>query len=135
MVDEKTVNVSLYDTAGNEEYARLRPIAYPQTDIFLLCFRINNKVSYENVRNVWVPEIRHHCPKVPYMIVGTMADLRSEEKMDKQPNSGQASMVSSEEGTKLAEQVGAVHYMECSAFTQVGLKQVFEKAIRFAVEP
>ena len=42
MVDEKEINLGLWDTAGEEDYDRLRPLAYPQTDVFLACFSISN---------------------------------------------------------------------------------------------
>ena len=37
MVDGQTVNLNLWDTAGQEDYDRLRPLSYLQSDIFLLC--------------------------------------------------------------------------------------------------
>ena len=40
-------------------------------DIFLLCFAVDNHVSYGNVRDTWIEEIRHHCPKTPVILVGT----------------------------------------------------------------
>ena len=53
-----------------EDYDRLRPLAYPQTDIFLVCFSIENRTSFENVPSKWLPEIEHHCPHVPIVLVG-----------------------------------------------------------------
>ena len=53
----------LFDTAGQEDYDRLRPLSYPQTDVFLVCFSVIAPHSFENVREKWVPEIRHHNPR------------------------------------------------------------------------
>ncbi len=51
-----------------EDYDRLRPLAYPQTDVFLVCFSVACPTSLENVREKWLPEVRHHmgpdCPPV-----------------------------------------------------------------------
>ena len=50
---------------------RLRPLSYPQTDVFLVCFSTVSPSSFENVKEKWVPEITHHCPKTPFLLVGT----------------------------------------------------------------
>lgn len=58
MVDGRPINLGLWDTAGQEDYDRLRPLSYPQTDVFLLCFAINTPTSYDNIKNKWFPEIQ-----------------------------------------------------------------------------
>ena len=50
MVDGKPISLGLWDTAGQEDYDRLRPLSYPQTDVFLICFSLVSPPSYENVR-------------------------------------------------------------------------------------
>ena len=59
------------DTAGQEDYDRLRPLAYPQTDVFLVCAALDNAGSAEGVTDRWIPEIRHHMPHTPFVVVGT----------------------------------------------------------------
>jgi Ras-related C3 botulinum toxin substrate 1 len=61
----------LWDTAGQEDYDRLRPLSYPETDVFMLSFAIDNRISFENVRNKWYPELQHHAQGVPIVLVGT----------------------------------------------------------------
>ena len=53
MCDGKVVNLQLWDTAGQEDYDRLRPLSYPGTQVFLLCFSTISKASYENVTYVF----------------------------------------------------------------------------------
>ena len=45
----KIVELALWDTAGQEEYDRLRPLSYPETDVILICFAIDSHASLENV--------------------------------------------------------------------------------------
>jgi len=125
IIDEKPVNLTLWDTAGTEGYDRLRPLSYPQTNVFLVCFAVSDKNSFNNVKSIWIPEMRHHCPNIPFILVGTKSDLRKNKKKDE--------MISEEEGVAMAKDVGAVIYLECSAITQEGLHAVFEKAIRTAL--
>jgi len=135
MVDGKPINLGLWDTAGQEDYDRLRPLSYPQTDVFLVCFSVISRASFENVKTKWVPEIQHHAPGVPILLVGTKSDLRKDSNTEKQLQSRGQSMVESEKATAMAKEVGATKYLECSALTQEGLKQVFDDAIRAAMQP
>ncbi|KAH3722953.1 small GTPase Rac protein 1 [Pelomyxa schiedti] len=66
MIEEKPYSVELWDTAGGEDYDRLRPCSYPRTDIFLLCFSLVNRCTFENVQSKYYCEISHHCPQTPF---------------------------------------------------------------------
>ena len=57
MVDGKPINLGLWDTAGQEDYDRLRPLSYPQTDVFLLCYSIMSRASFANIKSKWFPEV------------------------------------------------------------------------------
>ena len=59
------INYQLWDTAGQEDYDKLRPLSYPSTDVFLLGFSVSSRNSWENVRNKWIHELRHHWPQAP----------------------------------------------------------------------
>ncbi|WP_411023650.1 GTP-binding protein, partial [Salmonella sp. s51228] len=63
------VKLQIWDTAGQEEYDRLRPLSYPDTDVILLCYSVDNPDSLENISEKWVPEVRHFCPTVPIILV------------------------------------------------------------------
>lgn len=119
MVDNKALNLDLWDTAGQEDYERLRPLSYPQTDIFLVCFALNSPTSYENVKTKWLPELQHHAPGVPFILVGTKVDMR-----------GDNGSISTARGEQLRAELKSTKYLECSAKTQEGLKQVFDAAIQ-----
>jgi Ras-related C3 botulinum toxin substrate 1 len=127
MVDNKQVNLGLWDTAGQEDYDRLRPLSYPQTNVFLVCFSVISRDSFANVTEKWVPEVSHHAPNVPILLIGTKCDLRND------PNPQKYNFVAKEDGDRLAKEIGAVKYMECSALTQSHLKEVFDEAVRAAI--
>mmetsp|Transcript_8069 Transcript_8069/g.16120 ORF Transcript_8069/g.16120 Transcript_8069/m.16120 type:complete len:194 (+) Transcript_8069:58-639(+) len=130
MVDGKPINLGLWDTAGQEDYDRLRPLSYPQTDVFLICFSIISPSSFENVKAKWHPEIQHHSPGVPFILVGTKLDLRDDPETIGRLQEKRLAPVSAMNGEQLRTELGAYSYLECSALTQKGLKQVFDEAIR-----
>ena len=130
MIDGKPINLGLWDTAGQEDYDRLRPLSYPQTHVFLICFSIISPSSFENVRSKWEPEIKHHAKNVPQILVGTKIDLRDNAVVVSDLRAKGQSPITKEQGTMMAKELGFYKYLECSALTQNGLKSVFDEAIR-----
>ncbi|XP_003384457.1 PREDICTED: ras-related C3 botulinum toxin substrate 1-like [Amphimedon queenslandica] len=128
MINEKVINLSLWDTAGQDSYDRVRPLSYPDTDIFLICFSLAYKPSFVNVQQKWLPEIRHHSPYTPVLLVGTKLDLRESKEHT-------GSIVMYSEGLDLQKRCHAAKYMECSALNSVNLKEVFEEACRIVLSP
>ncbi|KAM9729365.1 LOW QUALITY PROTEIN: rho-related GTP-binding protein RhoG-like [Menidia menidia] len=124
-VDGRVISLNLWDTAGQEEYDRLRTLSYPQTNVFLVCFSISSPASYENVKHKWHPEVTHHCPGVPVLLVGTKSDLRG----------GGAPAVSVQQGAVLGRLLGARRYLECSALKQDGVRDVFAQAVQAVLHP
>ncbi|KAF4347770.1 hypothetical protein G4B88_015447 [Cannabis sativa] len=66
-----TVNLALWDTAGQEEYSRLRPLSYCGANVFIIAFSLISKISYENVSKKWIYELKHYAPNIPIILVGT----------------------------------------------------------------
>ncbi|CAL1526892.1 unnamed protein product [Lymnaea stagnalis] len=128
-VDNKPVQLQLCDTAGQDDFDAIRPLCYPNTDIFLLCFSVVSPTSFNNIVEKWVPEIRKHSPKVPIMLVGTQCDLRNDVKVLIELAGYKEKPVTEGDAIRLAQDIGAVHYEECSALTQKNLKDVFDHAI------
>jgi small GTP-binding protein len=126
-IGDEPYTLGLFDTAGQEDYDRLRPLSYPQTDVFLVCFSVTSPASFENVREKWFPEVHHHCPGVPCLIVGTQTDLRDDPSVREKLGKQKMSPVRKEDGEKMAKELGAVRYVECSALTQYKLKDVFDE--------
>uniref|UniRef100_A0A8D8RV13 Ras-related protein ced-10 n=1 Tax=Cacopsylla melanoneura TaxID=428564 RepID=A0A8D8RV13_9HEMI len=157
---DRVYTVTLWDTAGQEDYERLRPLSYPNTDCFLLCFSINSRASYENIFSKWYPELSHYCPRVPIILVGTKVDIRDESADDvldhtkespeshfengklssSQSHLAQAKhskhskkrvdLVTTKQGKRMSKKIKAAKYMECSAKLNEGLDEVFLEAVQ-----
>jgi len=128
-VDGKLINLALWDTAGQEEYARLRTLSYPETDVFIICFSVVAPDSYHNVKQKWAPEVMHHCPTAAKLLVGTKIDLRDNHQTIQKLSEAKQKPLTEEDGKKLASSIAAV-YRECSAMMSKGVQQVFEEAVR-----
>ncbi|XP_064635184.1 ras-related C3 botulinum toxin substrate 1 isoform X2 [Lineus longissimus] len=135
MVDGKPINLGLWDTAGQEDYDRLRPLSYPQTDVFLICFSLISPASFENVRAKWYPEVSHHCPNTPIILVGTKLDLREDKETLEKLKEKRLAPIGYPQGLSMQKEISATKYLECSALTQKGLKNVFDEAIRAVLIP
>uniref|UniRef100_H3DJY3 Ras homolog family member Ua n=1 Tax=Tetraodon nigroviridis TaxID=99883 RepID=H3DJY3_TETNG len=128
-VDGQPVKLQLCDTAGQEEFDKLRPLCYASADVFLLCFSVVSPTSFQNVPEKWVPEIRKHVPCAPLILVGTQCDLREDVKVLIDLARYRERPVEPAEAQECAAEVGAVAYVECSSLTQKNLKEVFDTAI------
>ena len=133
-VGGKEYNLGLWDTAGQEEYDRIRPLSYPQTDVFLVCFSTVEISTFDNVIK-WVGEVTHHCPWVPFVLVGTKIDLREDEQTLITLAEQNLYPISYTQGVNKAEEVHAYKYIECSALTRFGLDKVFEESVNAANQP
>lgn len=148
-IDGQSVQLSLWDTAGQEEFDRLRALSYSDTHCIMLCFSIDSVDSLENVQLKWVGEIADHCEGVKLVLVALKCDLRNlEEDEDAQvredesfnpytqnsgPYSSQKRLITYDEGLAVAKRVGALRYLECSAKKNRGVNEAFSEAARCAL--
>ena len=103
------------------------PRSFPviaQTDVFLICFSIISPASFENVRAKWYPEVSHHCPNTPVVLVGTKLDLRDDQDTNDLLAKKNLQPLTYAQGLQMAKEINAVKYLECSALTQKGLKVI-----------
>jgi len=129
-LDEKPVQLALWDTAGQEEYERLRPMSYSKSHVILIAFALDTPDSLENVTTKWIEEVRNICgPTIPVILVGCKADLRPSQP---HPNTSdnRCPWVTREQGERVAHAIGARAYKECSALKIEGVDDVFETATR-----
>ena len=125
-VDGHIIKMELWDTAGQEEYDRLRPICYKNCDAFVVCFSIKDPSSLEHIKSKWIPEIHKFQSGVPWILVGTKADLRDS------ASASTHEYVQTDVAKKLGVELGAEQFLECSAKTQAGLKDVMINAAKVA---
>jgi len=103
-VDGKCHELTLWDTAGQEEFNRLRPLSYDKVNILVICFSYDNLASLENIETKWVPELKALCAGVPFIIVACKLDLKESVRG-----------ITKEMAEGIASKVGATRYLECSA--------------------
>jgi Ras-related C3 botulinum toxin substrate 1 len=134
------VELSLWDTAGQEDYDRVRPIHYPGTDMFLVCYSVvtfseaYHMTSFEAVSRMWIPEITHHVPDALRLLVACKMDLREDQAtLDQLKANDEQTPITTAQGKALATEMGAAGFVECSAKSQIGVQEVFLEALRIAL--
>lgn len=124
----KEVELALWDTAGQEDYDRLRPLSYPDTNVILMCFAIDNPDSLENIPEKWQPEVKHFCQSVPVILVGCKVDLRTDAEIIRELAKLKQSPVTEEQAQAMSNRIEAKQYIECSARKKINVNEVFEAA-------
>lgn len=146
-VDNRHITLSLWDTAGQEEFDRLRSLSYSDTQCIMLCFSIDSRDSLENVKNKWVGEIASNTEGVKLVLVALKCDLRTQDNEGNvitpnnvrqqqgqaNQNGNGANLITYEEGLAMAKQIGALRYLECSAKSNKGVNEAFTEAARVAL--
>ena len=127
-VDGQHIELSLWDTAGQEEFDRLRSLSYSDTHVIMLCFSVDSRDSLENVQSKWVGEIAEHCDGVKLVLVALKCDLR-----DQSGDEIDRNLISYDEGLAVARQVSALRYLECSGKLNRGVNETFTEAARVAL--
>ena len=151
------MQLALWDTAGQEDYERLRPLAYAKAHVILIGFSVESPDSLDNVKHKvrpplslqhssstrsgalnqhnsqWVEEARERCPQVPIILVALKKDLRDDPGAIEEMRKRSQHFTSTKEGNDIAHEIGARKYLECSSLTGEGVDDVFEAATRAAL--
>lgn len=132
-VDGRDVLLSLWDTAGQEAYERLRPLSYTDTDVVIIAYSIADRDTIANVVEKWYPEICYYLPMVPILLVGTKLDLRPPlDEIDFKERQ-KSKFVSVDDGKNLAGYIKAEGFIECSALANVAVHDVFRTAAQLSL--
>ncbi|KAF7635910.1 hypothetical protein Mgra_00004630 [Meloidogyne graminicola] len=135
IIKEIPTTIRIWDLYGQPCYDKLRYLAYKQInfDVFIVCFSVVNPQTLENVKNIWLPEIKRKCPNTPFLLVGTQIELRTDKKTyDNLQLKGQLPITYSF-GLKLAKKFKAKNYFEISTDRRQGLFELFEEIIIIAI--
>jgi len=133
--DGKLVNITLWDTAGQDDYALFRTsTCYKSTDIFLVCFSTVSPHSFQNVKQKWVPELQEHSPGTPFILVGTQIDLRADKDTVEEMKAAGHEPITGKQGAKRAKEIKALAYVECSAKDINTVSNVFRTAVGFLLD-
>ncbi|KDN33622.1 hypothetical protein RSAG8_13286, partial [Rhizoctonia solani AG-8 WAC10335] len=79
-IDGRRVELELWNTGGQQDYGRLRPLSYTDSHVVLVCFAIDSPDSLDNVHKRWISDARRFCPGVPILLVGCKKDLRHDSR-------------------------------------------------------
>ncbi|XP_028830389.1 rho-related GTP-binding protein RhoF [Denticeps clupeoides] len=129
----KEFQLSLYDTAGQDDYDRLRPISYQDADVVLVCYDVTNPTSFENVLIKWYPEVNHFCRDVPVILIGCKTDLRKDKERTRKLKASGLAPITYCEGEEVRQQMKANLYLECSAKYRENVEDIFREATKRAL--
>ncbi|ORY21753.1 small GTPase superfamily [Naematelia encephala] len=132
-VDEQTVELSLWDTAGQEDFDRLRSLSYADTHVVMICFSVDSPTSLENVETKWIEEVNEHCAGVKIILIALKCDLRDDPAVKSRLARSALSPVSYDQGLAVARAIRANRYLECSAKHNRGVQEAIYEAARVAV--
>ncbi|WVR04823.1 hypothetical protein IAU60_001835 [Kwoniella sp. DSM 27419] len=132
-LEDQTVELSLWDTAGQEDFDRLRSLSYADTHVVMICFSVDSPTSLENTQTKWIHEVNQFCPGVKIILVALKCDLREDEAIKARLAKRSLHTVTYEEGLSVARAIRASRYLECSAKHNRGVQEAIHEAARVAV--
>ncbi|GAM21464.1 hypothetical protein SAMD00019534_046390, partial [Acytostelium subglobosum LB1] len=127
-------NIGLWDTAGQEDFDRIRHHSYSDADVVLMCYSVVNPSSFQNVLQKWMPEIKHYTSNVPVILVGTQTDMRDDKSVVEYLALKKLKPVTFEDGLLMQKRIGALSFSECSVKSEHGVEQLFNEAISIYIQ-
>ncbi|MCJ1249235.1 GTP-binding protein Rho1 [Trapelia coarctata] len=126
---QRAFQLGLFDTAGQREYSRLRPLSYGDADVMMVTYDVAYPDSLDIAAQEFLPEVKQYFPNVPIMLVGLQTDKRTSDSDWAVRARETADPVTYDDGVTVAQEIGAAVYTECSALTAAGLQEVFSTAV------
>ena len=104
---------------GQEDYARVRPLCYPDTDFVLMMFCLESEDTLDNCVHTWAPEVTHFCPGVPIILVGVCHCNRSDYNNDKQSQRAVTNERANVAAKKIGKEMSIIYYLNISMLSSV----------------
>lgn len=120
MYQEKQYNIHLWDTAGQEDYDRLRPMSYAKADVILMYFTLDNPDSLKNVTGKYFNEVKEYCPKAPIILIGYKSELWKPEE---------EGAITQSQIDEASSKIGAYKTIICSIRNNENIPDIFDLAI------
>ncbi|WWD21713.1 hypothetical protein CI109_106200 [Kwoniella shandongensis] len=132
-VEDQMVELSLWDTAGQEDFDRLRSLSYADTHVVMICFSVDSPVSLENTASKWINEVHEFCEGVKVILIALKCDLRDDPTVKEKLARRSQHPVTYDEGLAAARAIRANRYLECSAKHNRGVQEAIYEAAQVAV--
>ncbi|ORX35915.1 small GTPase superfamily [Kockovaella imperatae] len=132
-IEGQTVELSLWDTAGQEDFDRLRSLSYADTHVIMICFSVDMPDSLENVETKWIEEVNQFCPGVKIVLIALKCDLREDPTVREKLERRGMHTVTYDEGLAVARNIRANRYLECSAKHNRGVQEALHEAARVSI--
>ncbi|OHT13270.1 small GTP-binding protein [Tritrichomonas foetus] len=120
-INNQPYKLHIWDTAGQDEYDRLRPLSYSGANAILLCFALDSKQSFLNLTERWIGEVKHYCKDAKIILIGTKLDLRQ---------AGNPNHVTDQEAQGFVNEQKCFQFVPCSPKTGEGIDKVFPAAAK-----
>ena len=115
-----TYRINAWDTAGQYEFDKLRPLTYACANVILLVFDLSFKATFSNLREKWISEVTHYCKDVKILVIGINLDLRQV---------GNPNHVTDQEAEQFVQEFKFATYIPCSARTGEGIDKIWPAVI------
>eukprot|EP00736_Rhodelphis_marinus_P000449 Rmarinus@m.3150 len=134
--ERETWKLDIWDTCCRSDHDKFRPLAYPGTNLFIICYSVGSRESFERVLTKWTRELvqQEQIPYVPLFLMGTKKDLRNPALWRKRRETPAVDIVSLKEGMDMAEEIGASGFFECSSLTNQGLEGFFDAVMEIGTK-
>lgn len=127
----RTVELGLFDTAGQEDYQKLLPLTFEKADVFVICFPADASIERmkESVKRKWLREISRVCPGVPFVIVAVHNDWDDADDIP-----GELLSINPEKRAQFSRDVGASGYFDIWPCTRIRVDDILTEVGKPSME-